>query len=174
VGASNDALALCLLADATVETARQQGQNARDARATAARQELQRNADARRREIRGAFDTAWGRCIFLAPVWLFLCFVILANNVLDNRFADGSYAVTTWTFILAVPALLVIDIAVGRGSDRWLVLGASVGFLLNAWHAFSRPITAHYPLDVSLFWLTGFLGVLAYLASALHTKQNGR
>lgn len=173
MASSSDTLVLALIVDATAETARAQGQGIRDSRAEAERLEVQRAADARRREIRQAFSNAWGRCVLLVPMWLFLCFLIAANNFMDNPFAEGSYAVTTWTFILAVAAMLVIDLAVGRGADRWFMIGGAAGFVLSAWYTFSRPAIGHHPVDVSMFWLTGFLGVMAYLASALRAQQSG-
>ena len=74
----NEALALTLLVDATAETARSAGHAARHQRADEERQRIQRADEARRRQIREAFSTAMVRLVLLAPVWLFLCFIILA------------------------------------------------------------------------------------------------
>lgn len=173
---TNQTLALALLVDATVQGARELGQGARDQRTEEAQLAVQRAADARRREIREAFANAGGRAVLLGPVWLFLCFLILANNFMENPFAEGSYAVTTWTFILVVAAGLVIDLAIGPGSQRWFVAGAILGFALSAWYTISREsVSGHesgYEVDVSMFWLTGFFGVAGYLFSAVRAWQS--
>lgn len=167
----NAELALALLVDATAESARTVGQAGRELRENQAAQELQRAADARSREIRNAFGTAGGRVFLLAPVWLFLCFIILANNYMENYFADGSYAVTTWTFLVAIGATLAIDLLVAPGSDGWFIVGAVAGFALSVWYTVSRSGLTGLPIDVSMFWLTGFFGAIAYLISALRRKQ---
>ena len=169
---ANQTLALALLVDATLEEARHIGQSARDRRTEEARLEAQRTADARRREIRGAFASAGGRAMLLAPVWLFLCFIILANNFLENPFADGSYAVTTWTLVFIVVATLVVDLAIGPGSDGWLVGGAAVGFALNFWYTAFRISASDHEVDVSMFWLTGFFAVAGYVLSAVRAWQS--
>lgn len=171
---SNETLAMALLVDATAESANSKGQEARERRANQARQELKRATDSRRREIRNAFRTAGGRSVLLAPVWLFLCFIILANNFMENNFADGSYAVTTWTFVGAVVATLAIDLMVAPGRDGWFIVGAVVGFLLSVWHTVSAFGLTELPVDVSMFWLTGLFGTIAYLISAIRRTQQNR
>lgn len=168
----NAALALALLVDATAETARSAGHAARHQRADEERQRIQRADEARRRQVREAFSTAMVRLVLLAPVWLFLCFIILANNYLENTFAAGSYSVTTWTFVLAIGACLVIDLTIARGSETWFVAGAAFGFALSTWYTVSASGLTGLPVDVSMFWLTGFFAAAAYLTSALHAKQN--
>lgn len=168
---ANQTLALALLVDATLEGARQVGQSARDRRTEEALLEAQRAADARRRGIRNAFANAGGRAMLLVPIWLFLCFLILANNFLENPFADGSYSVTTWTLVFIVVASLIVDLAIGPGSDGWLVGGAAVGFALNAWYTIFRISVSDNEVDVSMFWLTGFFAVAGYVLSAVRTWQ---
>lgn len=170
---SNDTLALVLLVDATADSARTAGQAARDLRTEQARRERERAAELRRHEIRGAFSTAGGRVVALAPVWLFLCANILVNNFMENYFAESSYAITTWTFIVAVAGCLVIDIAVGPGRDSWFVAGAVAGFVLSVCYSAAAFENNGPPIDVSMFWLVGLLAALGYLASALR-QQNKR
>ncbi len=146
------------------------------AEAEAARQ---RAIDDRRREIHDAFSTARRRAFRLAQVWLFLCFVILANNFISDPqkgpygFADGSYGVVTWSLIFMLAGGLVVDLAVGRGQARALVGGAAAGFLLTTYTTFSQPNVGQRPLDISMFWLTALFGVLGYLVSALLGQRNG-
>lgn len=160
--------------DHAVAAARVAGERRRHAAAAAeAEAARQRAIDARRHEIRGAFSNAGGRAFMLGGVGLFLCFVILANNFMDNPFAPGSYAITIWTLILTVVSCLVIDLTVAQGRDSWLIAGGLVGFALASWYTFSRPMIGRNPLDVSMFWLVGLIGALAYLLSALYAR-NGR
>lgn len=108
----------------------------------------------------------------LGCVWLFLCFLIMANNFIDNPFAEGSYSITTWTLVLSVVALLVIDLTVASGRDTAFVTGGVIGFALSAWYTFLRDNVGHNPIDVSMFfWLMALLGVAGYLLSALAAKN---
>lgn len=71
----------------------------------------------------------------------------------------------------SVVALLVIDLTVGTGRDAAFIAGGAIGFGLSAWYTFSRNNIADHPLDVSMFWLVGLLGVAGYLLTALVAKN---
>ena len=162
---------------ANARQAAEQRRRAEEAAAAEAAQ--QREIDDRRREIRSAFSTARLRAGRLALVWLFLCFVILANNFISDPqkgpygFAAGSYGVVTWSLIFLLAGGLIVDLAVGRGQARALVGGAVAGFVLNTYTTFSAPNVGQRPLDISMFWLTALFGVLGYLVSALLGQRNG-
>lgn len=73
--------------------------------------------------------------------------------------------------MVSVVALLVIDFTVASGRDTAFVTGGEIGFALRAWYTFSRDSVGHNPIDVSMFWLMGLLGVAGYLLSALAAKN---
>lgn len=114
-----------------------------------------------------AYSSAAGRAKKLAPVWLFLCFLVFVNNFFDNPVTGGGYIVTTLTFASIIGGCLAVDIAIGRGSGRWLAGGAAVGFGLHLGYIIYLD-----KVDLSLFWLTGVFGVEAYLLSAWRIRRN--
>ncbi|MCF6391137.1 hypothetical protein L2K20_29630 [Mycobacterium sp. MBM] len=169
---------MTLLVDATAETARADGQAARDRRAeserrkarqaTAARDRAIKQAEeARALQIRMAYSSAAGRAKKLAPVWLFLCFLVFVNNFFDNPVTGGGYVMTTLTFALIVGGCLAVELALGRGSGKWLVIGTTVGFAIHLVYMIFLD-----KVDLSLFWLTGVFGVEAYLLSAWRIRRN--
>lgn len=151
------------------QAAEQQRRADAAAAAEAARQQAIAN---QKREVRNAISTAMGRTFMLGCVWLFLCLIIFGNNALDHPFAEGSYTVTTWTLALTAVALLIVDLTVATGKDSAFIAGAVLGFAMSAYFTFSRPSIATHPMDVSMFWLTGFFGVVGYLLTALAVKYN--
>lgn len=81
----------------------------------------------------------------------------------DSGVDDREREVLVAALLLVMIALLVIDLMVGRGKDAPFIGGGVFGFVLSGWHTFSQPNIANHPVDVSMFWLAGFFGVVGYL-----------
>ncbi|EHB48677.1 hypothetical protein MycrhDRAFT_5518 [Mycolicibacterium rhodesiae JS60] len=122
------------------------------------------------RDLPNPYKSARRRAVALAGVWLFLAFVMWANNSDvsgTEGFADGSYAVVTWSLIFALVAGLIIDVFIGPGRSGAFLAGAAIGVVLLFYTVLSRPNIADNPFDISAFWLTALSGTLAYLISAI-------
>lgn len=166
--ASNEEIALVLLADATVQPAADLGKSTLLRREGEQRQAVQRAAQARQQEVRDAFRSARTRAFLLTPLW-FILSVSLGLGV-----AGGSWQATTLICAALVIGALAVDVRIGPGRNGALLAGAACGWFAmplvsSMWG--STPPRGQL-IDLSFVWLPCLSGLIGYLISSLHNNRH--